>query len=179
MLSPESIIMNNAYLLIGGNLGDRLQNLATARELINQHCGKIVKTSSLYETAAWGETEQPSFLNQALIVETDLNAMQLLRRVLKTEKKMGRVREKKFGPRIIDSDILLFNNEQYNYPFLKLPHPEMHLRRFALEPMAEIAPDALHNVSGKNMKQLLEECQDRLPVKKLEQNFPQSLQDNG
>lgn len=159
--------MNKAYLLTGGNMGDRKKNLATATELISQYCGSIIAASSLYETAAWGNTEQPAFLNQALEVDTSLNARQLIRRILKLEKLMGRVRKEKYGPRIIDIDILLFNNEKHNYNFLKLPHPEMQNRRFALLPLAEIAPDIVHPVLNKTIKQLLKDCPDKLPVKKI------------
>lgn len=158
--------MNKAYLLTGGNVGNREINLATARELVNQHCGSITKTSSLYETAAWGKEDQPSFLNQALEIETKLNARQLIRRVLKVERLMGRIRKEKYGPRIIDVDILFFNNEIHNYPLLKLPHPEMQNRRFALLPLAEIAPDIVHPVFQKKISALLKECKDKLPVKK-------------
>ena len=159
--------MNDAYLLTGANLGNREQNLATAHELINEHCGSIIKTSSLYETAAWGKTDQPAFLNQALEVHTSLNAKQLMRCILKVEKMMGRIRKEKYGPRLIDIDILLFNNEKHNYSFLKLPHPEMQNRRFALLPLAEIAPDMIHPVFNKTITELLNECKDELEVKKI------------
>lgn len=158
--------MNKAYLLTGGNLGDREQYLATARSLINEQCGTIVRASSLYETAAWGKTDQPSFLNQALELDTDLNAKQLIRRILKIEKMMGRTRDEKYGPRLIDIDMLLFNNEKHNYPFLKIPHPEMQNRRFVLLPLAEIAPGIIHPVLNKTIIELLKECKDELPVKK-------------
>ncbi len=158
--------MNHAYLLIGGNLGDREQQLSAARELIGRQCGSIISASSLYQTAAWGNTEQPDFLNQALEIATSLNARQLMRRILKTEKMMGRVRKEKYGPRIIDIDILLFNNEQYQFSFLKIPHPELPNRRFALLPLAEIAPDLLHPVLKKSIRQLLVECPDPLEVRK-------------
>lgn len=158
--------MNTAYLLTGGNLGDRKKNLAAAKEHIHLQCGKIISASALYETAAWGKTDQPPFLNQALEIQTALNARQLMRRILKVEKLMGRERKEKYGPRIIDIDILLFNNERHNYPLLKLPHPEMQNRRFALLPLAEIAPGIVHPVLNKTIKKLLEECADELAVKK-------------
>jgi 2-amino-4-hydroxy-6-hydroxymethyldihydropteridine diphosphokinase len=159
--------MNHAWLLTGGNIGNREQYLATARVLINQHCGSIIKTSSLYETAAWGKTDQPAFLNQALEVLTSLNAKQLMRCILKVEKMMGRIRKERYGPRLIDIDILLFNNEKHNYSFLKLPHPEMQNRRFALLPLAEIAPGIIHPVFNKTITDLLNECKDKLEVKKI------------
>jgi len=159
--------MNRAYLLIGGNVGDRKKNLTNARELLNDRCGSIVKTSSIYETAAWGKTDQPSFLNQALEFDTLLNARQLIRCILKVEKAMGRIRKEKYGSRNIDIDILLFNDEIHNYSFLKLPHPEMQNRRFALMPLAEIAPGIIHPVFNRSIKELLKECPDDLEVKKI------------
>lgn len=158
--------MNTAFLLLGGNLGNRTGNLAQAREIISSECGRIHAVSSLYETAAWGNTEQPSFLNQALSLSTELSAKQLLRRLLKAEKKMGRIREEKYGPRIIDIDILFFNAEIHNSTILKLPHPEIQNRRFALLPLVEIAPDFIHPVLKKSITELLKECPDTLPVKK-------------
>ena len=158
--------MNKAFLLTGGNLGDRQQNLSTARTCITEQCGKIITASSIYETAAWGNSDQPAFLNQALEISTLFNARQLIRRLLKIEKQMGRVRKEKYGPRLIDIDILLFNNEIHNYHFLKLPHPEMQKRRFALLPLAEIAPDEIHPVINKTITKLLNDCKDELEVKK-------------
>lgn len=147
-------------------MGDREQNLLAAMVHINQHCGLITNKSSLYETAAWGNTEQPAFLNQALEVETVLTALQLIRRILKVEKLMGRIRKEKYGPRLIDIDILLYADEIYNYKLLKLPHPEMQNRRFALLPLTEIAPDFVHPVFQKSISKLLEQCKDQLAVKK-------------
>jgi 2-amino-4-hydroxy-6-hydroxymethyldihydropteridine diphosphokinase len=159
--------MNTAYLLTGGNMGNREENLATAAALISQQCGSIKKASALYETAAWGNMDQPAFLNQAIEIATPLNAKQLIRHILKIEKQMGRIRKEKYGPRIIDIDILSFNDETYNYTFLKVPHPEMQNRRFALLPLAEIAPKLVHPVLNKTINQLLKECADKLEVKKI------------
>ena len=158
--------MNTTYLLTGGNLGNRQQNLASATQLIIEQCGTIVAASSLYETGAWGNADQPAFLNQALALNTLLNGKQLIRRLLKIEKQLGRIRKEKYGPRIIDIDILLFNNEKHNYHFLKIPHPEMQNRRFALLPLAEIAPEILHPVLNKTILQLLTDCPDGLSVRK-------------
>ena len=159
--------MNRAYLLIGGNLGNRKENLLQATTLINEQCGTVTKSSSIYETEAWGKTDQPSFLNQALEINTSLSARQLLRKILKIEKTMGRIRKEKLGPRIIDIDILLFENEIHELRFLKIPHPEMHNRRFALVPLAEINSGLQHPVLKKTVAQLLEECPDNLEVKKI------------
>ena len=157
-------IMNKAYLLIGGNLGNREENLSKAVDLINEQCGNITKTSSLYETAAWGVTEQPLFLNQALEISTSLNAKQLMRKALAIEKTMGRVRKEKFGPRIIDIDILFYENEVHDLSFLKIPHPELQNRRFVLVPLAEINSEFQHPVLKKTIAELLEECPDNLEV---------------
>lgn len=158
--------MNRSFLLLGSNLGNRKINFEAARNLIEQRCGAIIRLSSLYETAAWGKTDQPPFLNQAMEIETELGAEQLMEQLLKIEKMMGRERKEKYGPRMIDIDILLFNEEQYDLPFLKIPHPEMQNRRFALIPLAEIAASIRHPVSGKSISQLLKECPDKLDVTK-------------
>jgi 2-amino-4-hydroxy-6-hydroxymethyldihydropteridine diphosphokinase len=159
--------MNYVYLLIGGNVGDRLHNLQQAVITIDRTCGRVVRQSAIYETAAWGKTDQQSFLNQALLVETDLTAFQLLEKVLEAETLLGRVRKERYGPRIIDIDILLFNYDDISEPDLVIPHPELQNRRFALTPLAEIAPGYLHPVLGKTIRTLLEECKDELEVKKV------------
>ena len=167
MRLPQFGIMRTAYLLIGGNLGNRKENLSKAVSLINEQCGSLTRSSSIYETEAWGKTDQPSFLNQALEISTSLTARQLMRKVLKIEEEMGRVRKEKLGPRIIDIDILLFENEIHDLRFLKIPHPEMQNRRFVLVPLAEINSTLQHPVLKKTIAELLEECPDNLEVKKI------------
>ncbi|HEV3414376.1 MAG TPA: 2-amino-4-hydroxy-6-hydroxymethyldihydropteridine diphosphokinase [Puia sp.] len=157
--------MNISYLLIGGNQGDRLARLATARDLITNAGGQILLASALYETAAWGKTDQPDFLNQALKVATEEDAPAWLLTLLDIEGKMGRRRQEKYGPRIIDIDILFFNNSIIHEPQLTIPHPEIRNRRFALVPMEEIAPSLIHPVLHKTIRQLLAECTDPLAVK--------------
>lgn len=159
--------MNKAYLLTGGNMGNRKENLEKALTLIKKYCGNISTISSIYETAPWGKNDQPSFLNQALEIHTDLQPMQLLKQLLKIESRIGRTREEKYGPRIIDIDILFYNDEVHNYPLLKLPHPEIQNRRFVLVPMAEIAAEFMHPVLKKTMAQLLAVCPDKLEVSRI------------
>ena len=159
--------MEEVFLLIGGNLGNRKKNFERAKLLIQEYCGNIVKSSSIYETAAWGKMDQPDFLNQVIEIETNSDAKQLMKQILKVEKIMGRERNEKYGPRVIDIDILLFDHDVYDYPHLKIPHPELPNRRFALVPLNEIAADVRHPVLNKSISQLLEECPDVLDVKKI------------
>lgn len=161
-----TVNMNYVFLLLGSNLGDRKRNFQRAKEFINRQCGTITRSSSLYETEAWGKTGQPAYLNQALEIETEMSAEQLMKEILSIEKIMGRERKEKYDPRIIDIDILLFNREQYEGPLLKIPHPEIQNRRFALTPLAEIAPAVQHPVLNKSISRLLKECSDKLAVKK-------------
>lgn len=159
--------MNKAYLLIGGNEGDRFFYLNQALLNIERFCGKIVQRSAIYETAAWGKTDQSAFLNQALMVHTALDPAALMATILQVEEKLGRRRVEKYGSRTIDIDILFFNNEIIHQPGLQVPHPQVQNRRFALEPMHEIAPGLMHPVLHKTIGQLLLECPDKLDVKKI------------
>lgn len=159
--------MNRTYLLIGGNVGNRHQNLAKAARLIDGQAGKVVQCSAIYETEAWGKSDQPAFLNQVLEVETSLQPQSLLKAILHIEQEMGRRRNEKYGPRTIDIDILLYDNLELDTDDLVIPHPQLHLRRFALSPLAEIAATVIHPFLKKSIDELLLECPDKLAVKKL------------
>lgn len=159
--------MNRAYLLIGGNMGNREYCLIAAKEHLQLQCGPLVRQSSLYQTAAWGIEEQAPFLNQVVEILTSLLPEELLHTILLIEEKLGRKREAKYGPRLIDIDILLFNDDVVQKDFLAIPHPQLHNRRFALMPLAEIAPDVVHPVLNKTIRQVLEECPDKLDVQKI------------
>ena len=158
--------MNTAYLLIGGNLGDRAAYLAEAVNQISAQCGRVISTSSIYETAAWGNVNQPAFYNQAVKLVTILSPEALIERLLAIENEMGRVRTEKYGPRTIDLDILMINDIVLNTPALTIPHPQMHNRRFALLPLHEIAPALHHPVFNKTIHDLLLNCLDTLDVQK-------------
>jgi 2-amino-4-hydroxy-6-hydroxymethyldihydropteridine diphosphokinase len=159
--------MNKAYLLIGGNEGDRLLHMEQARANIELICGALEQVSSLYITAAWGKTDQADFLNQALLINTGMDPHALLISILSIEEKMGRKRTVKNAPRIIDIDILFYNRLIMADPGLIIPHPRVPERRFVLEPLAEIAPGFIHPESGKTIRQVLRECTDTLAVKKM------------
>ena len=159
--------MNSAYLVTGGNMGDRQVQLSYAAKLVEERCGRVIDKSSLYETAAWGKTDQEPFLNQALVLETSLNARDLLNEILYIENLMGRDRIEKYGPRIIDIDIIFFNHQIIREPGLVVPHPEMTRRRFVLEPLAEVIPAYIHPVYYRTVSELLAQCDDTLPVKKV------------
>lgn len=159
--------MNISYLLIGGNEGDRNAALGAARQQIASAAGKILAASSVFETAAWGKTDQMDFLNQALEVETAMDASALLASLLGIEEKMGRRREEKYGARVIDIDILFFNNSTIRQQGLTIPHPEIQFRRFALVPLEDIAPFYVHPVLGRTIRELLAECKDPLTVKRI------------
>lgn len=156
--------MNKAILLIGGNLGDRVGHLQQAVEQIKKQVGKVEMTSALYETAAWGHVEQPDYLNQAILVSTGMDARTLLQTVLAIEHNIGRVRRQKWGARVIDIDIIFYNDAVINEPDLKIPHPQMQFRQFVLVPLQEIIPDWQHPVLQQSVSTLLETCTDTLPA---------------
>jgi 2-amino-4-hydroxy-6-hydroxymethyldihydropteridine diphosphokinase len=160
--------MNKCFLLLGSNLGDSILKLTEARKHIADRIGFIIKQSSLYQTAAWGKTDQPDFVNQAIQVETAFDAEKTMYTILAIEEFMGRHRTERNAPRIIDIDILFFNDIVIHYPHLHIPHPRLQDRRFVLEPMNELSPEHYHPLLHKTIHQLLRVCDDPLPVKKIE-----------
>lgn len=159
--------MNTTFLLLGSNLGDSKGYIAEAIHLIGQEIGTVEKQSSLYQTQSWGRNDQPDFINQAIKIRTKLSPLELLRGILEIEQKLGRRREEKWGSRTIDIDILLYDNLIVDLPELKIPHPFLPERRFAILPLHEIAPHFIHAISGKEIEQLLWDLTDELSVKKL------------
>jgi 2-amino-4-hydroxy-6-hydroxymethyldihydropteridine diphosphokinase len=154
--------MNDVYLLIGGNIGDRMYFLNESMKKIGHLCGEIIQKTSVYETEAWGKTNQSSFLNQILRIDTALTPHELLKKLLEIEQSFGRVRTEKNGARTIDIDILYYNDAIISDPTLIIPHPRIADRKFVLIPMAEIAIDHVDPVHKISIKELLTNCQDNL-----------------
>lgn len=139
-------------LLLGANLGERAATLKQAIQLISQQISPVLAQSALYQTAPWGVIEQPAFLNQVIQIETHLLPKTILRRILKIEKQLGRERRLRWGARVIDIDMLYYDDLVLDKPELQLPHPRLHERRFTLVPLAEIAPDFIHPILKKQTK---------------------------
>ncbi|MGG9970206.1 2-amino-4-hydroxy-6-hydroxymethyldihydropteridine diphosphokinase [Ferruginibacter sp. SUN002] len=154
------------YLLLGSNMGNSKTQLSVAIKHIQKEIGKLMRQSSLYRTAAWGNTDQPDFLNQVIIVESKLSAEQMIKKILDIEEKMGRVRTIKNAPRIIDIDILFIEKAIINKKNLIVPHPEIANRKFVLIPLNELSPNFKHPILNKSIHHLLTICKDSLNVKK-------------
>lgn len=148
--------MSIVYIGIGSNLGDRKANCMRAIELLAGKGIVVRKESSLYETDPWGDKNQPKFLNMAIEIETELKPRDLLGILAGIEKELGRKKSHKWGPRIIDLDILLYNSITIDQDDLKIPHPFMHERDFVLKPLYEIAPDVKHPVLNLSIGELLQ-----------------------
>ena len=158
--------METAYLLLGSNVGDRKANFLVAITYLSG-LGTITMTSSLFETKAWGKTDQPDFLNQVVAVETFLTPQKLLHGILEIERQMGRQRIGHWGPRLIDIDILLIGDRIVNTPELTVPHSHLVFRRFALAPLAEIAGGVIHPETGISIQNHLDTCPDTLTVNRI------------
>ncbi len=163
--------MHKVFFSIGGNIGDRQANLVKAITEIGQRVGKILVASSIYETKAWGIENQPDFLNQVLLVETALTPLATLETILTIELEMGRIRAQKWYTRIIDIDLLFFDDQIITSQQLTIPHPFLAKRNFVLAPLAEIAPDFIHPVLQKSIKALYLDSKDPLKVWALESSL--------
>jgi 2-amino-4-hydroxy-6-hydroxymethyldihydropteridine diphosphokinase len=160
--------MNSVYVSLGSNLGNREANLLKSIELLNKTAGKVIAVSSLYETEPWKMDDATSFINQVILLETNLNAEKMMDVLLETEIQMGRVRTSaKYESRAIDIDILFFNDAIISSDKLTIPHPYLHQRKFVLEPLAEINPGFIHPKLKKDIARLLLECEDAYSVAKV------------
>lgn len=157
--------MNDVFLLLGSNLGDRQAYLQHAMALIEAAISPVVKRSSVYETQSWGKTDAPNYLNQVIQLNTAFSPQAVLQKILHIENMIGRTREEKWGARIIDIDILFYGSDIIAEPGLSIPHPELQNRLFTLAPLSEIIPDFIHPVLKKSIFQLKSELKDNLIVK--------------
>ena len=160
--------MAKLFLLLGGNLGDKKQIFETARTRLSEELGKIIQYSSIYETEPWGFKAGNFFWNQALIIATYIQPMEVLHRTKIIEQELGRKRgQERYSSRTIDIDLLFYDQLVSHKPKLELPHPRMIDRKFVLEPLAEIAPNWIHPVFLKTVVELLENCTDTLKVQRI------------
>ncbi len=155
--------MKNVFISLGTNMGDRTENLKSALLQVSKF-SKIIKLSSIYKTEAVGNESQPDFLNAAIELETGLLPYELLERLHSIENEMGRKRETKWGPRIIDLDIIFYNDLVIISPNITIPHPHAHQRRFVIEPLAEIAPDFIHPKLNMTISELSGQLSDSKKV---------------
>lgn len=162
--------MNNAILLLGGNLGNIQQNFKKAKNLISEQTGVIQSESSLYESKAWGFDANELFLNQVLQIETSHSPIELLNITQDIEKSIGRkskTNSQEYSSRLIDIDILFFNDEIIDSPLLTIPHPRLHLRNFTLAPLNEIMPNFTHPKLNKTINWIFENSKDQSNCKKV------------
>lgn len=161
----QTSTLNTAHISLGTNLGNRLKNLADARQFIRERIGDISITSSVYETEPWGDHQQPDFYNQVVVVETVLSPGSLMKELLAIEELLGRVRTFKNASRLIDLDILFYDDAIVRQNGVHIPHPQIANRRFVLVPLSQIAGGMIHPVHRKSINTLLKECDDPLEVR--------------
>ena len=154
----------NVFLGLGSNVGNRGPNLHAAVGLIEKNIGKIAKKSHVYETQPWGEPNQDPFYNQVIMVNTTYDPREILDRISRIERELGRERKEKWGPRVIDIDILFYGKRLVRDKGLEIPHPELHKRAFVLVPMMEIAGEYVHPVLDKQIDELYMDCEDESDV---------------
>lgn len=155
---------NQIILHTGSNMGNRIANLQTANALIKKRIGRMIAASKYYETAAWGITDQPDFINQALRIATHLSAQEVLVNIQAIETAMGRIRQQKWGKRLIDIDLIFYAQQVVEEENLQVPHPFLQERNFVLVPLQEIAADWIHPVLQKSVAELYEQTIDPLAV---------------
>ncbi len=167
--------VEKCYVLFGSNMGDKEAIFAQACQLINNRCGRIMKVSEAYESEPWGFEAEEWFMNRVIVMESELSPMDLLQQLLDIEKELGRVRHPKnqgYSSRTADLDILYYGSRVIRTETLTVPHPRLHLRRFALVPLCEVAPDFKHPVFKLTQEKLLAQCPDNGIVREkvLEEN---------
>ena len=162
--------METCYILFGSNMGDKAQIFVKACQLINNRCGQVVKFSAAYLSEPWGFEAEEWFLNRVIVLETMMTPEDLMRELLEIEKELGRVRYPEaqgYTSRMVDLDILYFGNQIIFTSLLTVPHPRLHLRRFALKPLCELIPDFVHPIFQLTQRELLQQCPDRCVVKEV------------
>lgn len=162
--------MEKLILIVGGNLGDRLALIQNARMQLDKIFGVSIRSSSIFETEAWGGMSTGNYLNQVLVFQTDQKPRQILNAIWEIESSCGRERLEKWGDRTMDIDILYFGENIIQEPGLIIPHPHISKRKFVLEPLVEVIPDFIHPILGKNQVQLLEACDDHSKVIKYQKS---------
>jgi len=156
--------LNIVYLLLGSNKGERYKYLLLAQYYIRKQVGDIIKTSAVYVTEPWGKSNQPKYLNQAMILQTDKSPFQLLRLLQKIEKNLGRTNKHNYASRTIDIDILFYDGVILKAKNLQIPHPRLHIRNFTLQPLLELNKSYTHPIYNKSIEELAKVCDDSLKV---------------
>ncbi|WP_462248265.1 2-amino-4-hydroxy-6-hydroxymethyldihydropteridine diphosphokinase [Ekhidna sp.] len=154
--------MNGIYILLGSNMGNRLEYLREAEKQLILEDIKVVDESSIYETEPWGKSDQDWFLNVVLQIDTSKEPQELLKTILEVEERLGRIRKAKWGERCIDIDILYYHDLQIENERLTVPHSGIEGRKFTLIPLVEMCPLELHPVNGETQMQMLAKCSDKL-----------------